>query len=210
MSNWDDKLMPIILKYQNRKHALAYSNLYQLLVMVILSAQDSDKKINTLAPFFFKAFPNMESLSKATKDKIIPYISKVRNYTTKVDWLIEIAKKIKKNNAIPLTMSGLIALKGIHRKSANIILRAANIPAEGIITDLHVIRVANRIGVTSNSNDAIKIEKKLMEHFSKKYWGEIGMALSYLGRETCRPKPKCNECLVKSYCSYYHLNSFKK
>ena len=202
-NNWPKKLEPILTKYKNRKHPLDYHNLYQLLVMVVLSAQDSDANINTIAPELFKVFPNMESLAVSNTEALFPYIAKVKNYNTKASWLIEIAQTIKKDESIPLTMEGLTALKGIGRKSANVILREAKIPAEGIIADLHVIRVAPRIGLITETKDGNKVEKQLMTVLPKAIWGEIGMAISFLGREICRPKPKCEICPINTICEYY-------
>lgn len=202
-SNWETKLEPILEKYKGKKHPLEYQNIYQLLVMVVLSAQDSDANINKIAPAIFDKYPTLNSLSKTDLETFIPYISKVRNFQTKANWLLEIAKTIQEDKNIPLTMSGLTALKGIGRKSANVILRETNQPAEGIIADLHVIRVAPRIGIIKESKDGNKVEKDLMQILPKNIWSEIGMAISFLGRETCRPKPKCEECLIADICNYY-------
>lgn len=202
-SDWEKKLEPILEKYKGKKHPLDYKNTYQLLVMVVLSAQDSDANINTVAPLLFEKYPTLKSLSESDTETFIPYISKVRNYPTKAQWLLEIAKTIKNDEDILLTMQGLNALKGIGRKSANVILRETHKPAEGIIADLHVIRVAPRIGIIKENKDGNKIEKDLMQVLPKSIWSEIGMAISFLGRETCRPKPKCEECLITDSCHYY-------
>jgi len=128
----------------------------------------------------------------------------VRNFNTKASWLLEIAQTLKTDKNIPATMTELTALKGIGRKSANVIMREAKVPAEGIIADLHVIRVAPRIGLTPEYPDGNRIEKELMQVLPKNIWGEIGMAISFLGRETCRPtNPKCEECVMNSVCQYY-------
>ena len=203
--NWETKLKPILKKYKHKKHPLDYQNTYQLLVMVVLSAQDSDANINKIAPALFEKYPTLKSLSKADIDTFISYISKVRNYPTKAQWLLEIAHTIQNHNDIPLTMSGLTALKGIGRKSANVILRETEQPVEGIIADLHVIRVAPRIGIIKESKDGNKVEKDLMQALPKSIWSEIGMAISFLGREICRPKPKCEECLLTEICLYYNI-----
>ena len=172
--------------------------------MVVLSAQDSDANINKIAPSLFKKFPNIETLSKSNIQELIPYVNKIKHFETKSDWLIEISQILKTNDNIPLNMKSLTSLKGIGRKSANVILREFNINPEGIIVDLHVLRVAPRIGLT-NFTDANKIEKQLMTLFEKKIWGDIGMAISFLGREICRPThPKCNECPINMYCNYYN------
>ena len=128
-NDWAEKLAPILKKYKNKKYPLDYHNLYQLLVMVILSSRDTDAKINKIAPDLFEVYPNMESLSVSNVETLISHISKVRNFGTKARWLIEIAQTIKKDENIPLTMSSLTAPKGIGRKSANIIMRGANVPA---------------------------------------------------------------------------------
>jgi endonuclease-3 len=202
-NNWETKLIPILEKYKDRKHPLDYQNLYQLVVMVVLSAQDSDANINKIAPALFEVFPNMESLAVSNVDALIPHISKVRNFGTKANWLIEIAQTIQEDKKIPLTMENLTALKGIGRKSANVIMREAGIAAEGIIADLHVIRVAPRMGLIAESKDGNKVEKQLMQNLPKNIWGEIGMTISFLGREICRPTPKCEECPINEVCVYY-------
>lgn len=202
-NDWETKLAPILEKYKGRKHPLEYQNLYQLLVMVVLSAQDSDANINKIAQALFEIFPNMESLSVSNVDALIPYISKVRNFGTKANWLIEISKTIQKDKNIPLSMDSLTTLKGIGRKSANVIMREAGITAEGIIADLHVIRVSPRIGLIPETQDGNKVEKQLMQILPKSIWGDIGMVISFLGREICRPKPKCEECPINGICEYY-------
>lgn len=202
--NWETRLKPILKQYKGKKHPLDYHNTYQLLVMVVLSAQDSDANINNIAPILFEKYPTLKSLSKTDLETFLPYISKVRNHSTKAQWLLEIAKTIQNDKDIPLTMEGLTTLKGVGRKSANVILRETNQPAEGIIADLHVIRVAPRIGIIKEYKDGNKVEKELMQVLPKKIWSEIGMAISFLGREICRPKPKCEECLLTDICLYYN------
>ena len=201
-NDWEAKLSPILEKYKGKKHPLDYKDLYQLFVMVVLSAQDSDANINKIAPALFEVYPNMESLSLSNHDTLISHISKVRNFGTKANWILEIAQGIKKDENIPLTMEDLTALKGIGRKSANVIMREAKVPVEGIIADLHVIRVAPRIGIIPETKDGIKAEKLLIQVLPKSIWGEIGMAISFLGREICRPQPKCPECPMRKDCQY--------
>ncbi|MCL9807491.1 endonuclease III [Flavobacterium amniphilum] len=201
---WTEKLQPLLDKYEGKKHPLDYHNTYQLLIMVILSAQDSDANINKITPVLFDAFPNMETLSVSNIETLRPYISKVRNFETKANWIIEIAQLLKKDENVPLTMDTLTALKGIGRKSANVIMRESKVEAEGIIADLHVIRVAPRIGLINESKDGNKVEKQLMQVLDKNIWGEIGMSISFLGREICRPtNPKCDICPVNNHCNYY-------
>src|SRR5258705_2411800 len=131
--NWAEAIKPLRKKYKGKKHPLEYKNLYQLLVMVVLSAQDSDRHINQVAPKLFEDFPDMESLSRATPDMLFKHINSVRNFGNKTKWLIAIGQTIKKDKDIPLTMEGLTELPGIGRKSANVIMRESGINAEGII-----------------------------------------------------------------------------
>ena len=201
--NWQKEFQPLIKKYKGKQHPLDYKNTYQLVVMVVLSAQDSDRNINKIAPEFFKVFPDLKSLSTANADMIYPLVSKVRNFRNKTRWLLEIATTIKTDKKIPKTMEELTALPGIGRKSANVIMRESGVQAEGIIVDLHVVRVAPRIGVAAGT-DPKKIEKQLMDVIDQKDWGEVGMAISFLGRETCRPSnPKHGECVMKKVCAFY-------
>lgn len=207
-NNWAEKLQPLIKKYKGKKHPLDYENLYQLMVAVILSAQDSDANINKVAPSFFKQFPNLESLAASTIESVVPFVAKIRNFNTKSSWLVEIAQTLKTDDNIPIRMDELVALKGIGRKSANVIMREMGAPAEGIIADLHVIRVAPRIGLIAEFKDGNKVEKHLMQVLPKEIWGEIGMSISFLGRELCRPtNPKCSECPINKDCLYLHKNN---
>lgn len=202
-TDWNDKLQPLFRKYDGRKHPLEYKNLYQLLVMVVLSARDSDRNINALAPALFAQFPSMEHLAKATAEDLYPYINKVLNFRNKAEWLTKTAKEIQTDENIPLTQDGLTKHSGIGRKSANVIMSQMNAPAEGVIVDLHTLRVAPRLGIAQGTN-AEKIEKQLMEKVDRKDWHILGMALTYLGRETCRPTdPHCSECLMNRVCAFY-------
>jgi len=199
--NWPVAIKPLLKKYKGKKHPLEYRNTYQLVVMVVLSGQDSDKNINALAPKLFESFPDMQALSKATPETLFPLISKVRNFANKTKWLTEMSQNIKKNSNIPLSLEKLVELPGIGRKSACVILREAGKPAEGVIVDLHVVRVAPRLGIASGT-DPKKIEKQIMETLPQSQW-DAGMAMSFHGREICRPQPKCEICFMTGVCAYY-------
>lgn len=202
--NWQKEIQPLIKKYKGKKHPLEFASTYQLVVAVVLSAQDSDRHINKIAPAFFSAFPDMKDLSKAEPAVIHQLIGDVRNFGNKTKWLLAMAQSIKEDKNIPTTLDGLTELSGIGRKSANVILRETGKKAEGIIVDLHVVRVAPRIGIATGT-DPKKIEKQMMEVIDAKDWGEVGMAISFLGREICRPSnPKCSECVMQPVCRYYH------
>ena len=205
--NWLEYLEPLMKQYDKRKHPLDYKSRYQLLVMVILSAQDFDKHINELAPVFFEAYPSMNSLAKATTEDLHRYINTIRNFGNKAGWLVKLAQLVGDDDKIPTTMAELTKLPGIGRKSANVIIRESGSEAEGVIVDLHVVRVAPRIGIASGTQPE-KIEKQIMTLVPREHWNNIGMAISFLGREICRPtNPKCDICIMNKVCYYYNGTS---
>ncbi len=206
-TDWGTALKPLIAQYKNKKHPLDYHNLYQLMVMVVLSAQDSDAHINKLAPALFEKFPNLKTLAKAEKDDLDPFVGKVRGFDKKADWLIGIARELKDDKNIPTNMKDLTALKGVGRKSANVIMREAEVKAQGIMVDLHVLRVVDRLGI-SHAKTGDKMEKDMMAVIPQDLWDEAGMAISFLGRETCRPtNPKHEACVLNKVCEYCKAHS---
>jgi endonuclease-3 len=199
---WNKAFEPLIAQYRGKRHPLEYHNRYQLVVMVVLSARDSDKHINQLAPALFEAFPSMADLARATPESLSPYIYSVTGWDRKVGFLLSLARTVGTDDAIPTTMASLRELSGVGRKSANVILRESGLPAEGIMVDLHVVRVAPRLGIAVGDN-ADKIEKQMMAVLDREAWGEAGMAVSFLGREICRPtRPNCPACVMNPACAF--------
>lgn len=202
--DWNKSVEPLLKKYKGKKHPLDYKNIYQLVVMVVLSAQSSDKLINDISPELFKSFPDFESLGRTDIETLTRYISKVTGFGRKAEWLIKLANEVKHEKNIQPTIEWLTKLPGIGRKSANVIMRESKVKAEGVIVDLHVLRVGVRLGISTSDKDAKKVEKEIMNEISEKNWGEIGMAISFLGREICRPSnPKHDECVMKNCCNYF-------
>ena len=200
-TDWAAAMRPLLEKYTDKPHPLHYRNTYQLIVMVVLSAQSTDDVVNQISPAFFEVYPNMKALSAARPEDLFPLISKVRNFGHKASWLVGIAKQVGSDAQLPLTMDELTALSGIGRKSASVILREAGKPAEGIIVDIHVVRVAPRLGIAKDP-DPKKMEQELMKKLPRDEW-DAGMAMSFLGREICRPQPECERCLMNPVCAYY-------
>ena len=203
--DWNKELLPLFKKYKGKKHPLQYENGYQLIVMIVLSARASDVMVNNLAPELFKRYPTFKHLAKATPEELFPIV-RVPGFRKKAEWIIDIAQTISKLPEIPATMDELTLLKGFGRKSANVYMSQIGLPAEGVIVDLHTLRVAPRLGI-AEGDDPKKMELQLMEKVEKKNWHILGMSLTYLGRETCRPtNPHCEECLMKKVCEYYKTN----
>lgn len=202
--DWNKALKPLFKKYKGLKHPLDFKDMYQLIVMIVLSARASDVLVNNLAPSLFKKYPSFEHLAKAKPEELYPLL-RVPGFRNKAEWIVGIAKSVVKLNYIPETMAELTTLKGFGRKSANVFMSQAGLKAEGVIVDLHTLRVAPRLGI-ADGDDPKKIEQQLMESVPQKDWHILGMSLTYLGRETCRPtNPHCEECLVNSVCHFYNL-----
>jgi endonuclease III len=202
--DWNSCLRPLFKKYEKRKHPLEYKNIYQLIVMVVLSAQTTDILVNKLAPVFFKSYPSLKHLASAKPEDLYSLIKSVRGFRKKADWLVRIAHVLAEQKNIPLTIEKLTELPGIGRKSANVIIREAGGTAQGIIVDLHVLRVVPRIGITQEVKPE-KLEKVLIEVIAQKNWNAAGMSFSYLGRELCRPTdPACTKCVLKKICRYHN------
>lgn len=202
MNNWAEALEPLFKKYGNRSHPLNYANPYQFLVMIILAAQTTDNLINKIAPAFFKVYPSLSDLKKSTPEELYPLLSSVLGFRKKAAWLVEIAKQLEDDSKIPVNIKELTMLPGVGRKTANAVIRERGGKAEGIMVDLHVARVAPRLGIATGDKPD-KIERQLMEALPREKWNETGMVFSFHGREICRPKPKCEECIVNSVCNYY-------
>lgn len=201
--DWNSALQPLFKKYKGRKHPLDYHNLYELIVLVILSSQMTDDRINALAPAFFIRYPTLKQLATVKPEDMYDIIRSVRGSKKKAKWLVNIATTVRDDATLPRTMEGLTSFPGIGRKSANVIIRESGGKAEGIIADLHVLRVVPRLGITKEEKPE-KLEKVLMEIIPQEQWNDAGMSFSFLGRELCRPTdPRCGECLMNSVCEYY-------
>ena len=145
----------------------------------------------------------MKELCRAKPEDLFPYIHGITNFANKAKWIVSLAKIVKDDEHMPSTIEELTKLPAIGRKSANVIISESGGKSEGVIVDLHVLRVAPRLGVAKGSNPE-KIEQQIMEKIPQRYWREAGMGMSFLGREVCRPtNPHCEECVVNGVCEYY-------
>jgi endonuclease-3 len=149
--NYLPQLQLLFKNYGKKKHPLEYANNYQLVVMVVLSAQTTDVLVNKLARVLFKQFPTMKHLAAVHPEELFPFIKSVRGFRKKADWLVRIATVLSEQKKIPLTQKELTELPGIGRKSANVIIRVAGGVPQGIIVDLHVLRVVPRLGISAEN-----------------------------------------------------------
>jgi len=179
-----------------------YTSPYQLLVATILSAQSTDKQVNSVTKELFYKFPDSEAFASASIHDIEKAISKVGLYRNKAKFIHEMSKELieRHNSEIPTSLRELTSLPGIGRKTANVLLNDWFKINEGIAVDTHVKRISFRLGLTSNK-DPTKIEKDLMELIPQEKWGRITHLLISHGRALCIAlNPKCNNCFLLSDC----------
>lgn len=193
--------------FPDPKIELNYENEFQLLIVIILSAQTTDKKVNQVSPILFKKYPTPQALANADLKDLEEILKPLGYYRRKAKLIKECAKAIveKFNGQIPKTLEELISLPGVGRKTASAFLvNAYKIPA--IVVDTHVKRVAKRLKITNQTNPE-KVEKDLAKFFSKENWVYISNALVLFGRYICTAnKPKCKECYVFDICPYEKKN----
>ena len=182
---------------------LAFGNAYELLVATVLSAQSSDARVNAVTPALFKRYPDAHALAKATTDDLEPQIQSTGFFRAKSRTLAALSAALVKEHRgeVPRSMQDLTALPGVGRKTANVVLgHAFGVP--GLPVDLHVLRVANRIGI-AKSEDPVAVETQLTGALPEKRWVTASDTLILHGRRICRPKPLCDQCAVRNDCDYY-------
>jgi endonuclease-3 len=176
--------------YPKAKIALNFSNPWELLVAVILSAQTTDKKVNEITEKLFKKYKTIDDYAKANLKEFENDIKGVNYYKNKAKFILENAKIIKEKfgGKVPKTMEELLQLKGVARKTANIVLSVAYNIYEGIAVDTHVKRLTKLLGLTKETKPE-KIEKDLMAIISKgPEWRDFPLRLIQYGREYCPAK----------------------
>ena len=189
-------------EFPDAKCALEFSNAYELLAATILSAQCTDKRVNMVMPEFRKAFPNPKTLANAEPSDIEDVIKSTGFYRQKAKSLKSMASDImeKFGGKVPGTMAELTTLRGVGRKTANVVLGDAFGKAEGIAVDTHVTRLSGRLGLTKNS-DPPKIEQDLMLLAKPSQWTLTAHVLILHGRAICDArKPNCSHCAVAEWC----------
>ena len=189
-------------EHSDAKIALRYTNSLELLVATILSAQCTDKRVNMVTKILFKKYTEAEDYANADLKELEQDIKSTGFYRNK-------AKNIKKtsqllvdkyHSKVPETMEELLALPGVARKTANIVLTNAFGVVEGVAVDTHVRRLAQRLGLSGN-DDQDKIEKDLMRIVPKDKWMRITDLLIFHGRRVCTAKrPNCAACVLNKFC----------
>ena len=188
--------------YPGAKCSLDFETPFQLLVATILSAQCTDKRVNMVTPSLFASYPTPGALAAAKREELENQIKTTGFFRNKAKSLLGVAGAIdtKHRGEVPATLDELVALPGVGRKTANVILGNAFGKNEGIVVDTHVARVTRRLGLTANT-DPVKIEQDLMPLFPREQWTALAHYLIEHGRQICEARlPKCSRCPLCDLC----------
>ncbi len=190
---------------------LHYSNAYELLVAVILSAQCTDKRVNQVTPALFRRFPDAKAMAQGSVDEIFELIKSCSFPNNKAAHLLGMAQMLtyRFDGKVPDNIEQLQQLPGVGRKTANVILAVIyNKPA--LAVDTHVFRVSARIGLTVNAKRPIDTERQLVENIAPELLPIAHHWLILHGRYVCTArKPKCESCGLSGCCAYFE-NENKK
>ena len=188
---------------------LHYDSPFQLLVAVVLSAQCTDKRVNMVTPALFAAYPDAASMAKASEEEIFHYISSVSYPHNKSHHLVGLARMLRDEygGKVPDDIDELQKLPGVGRKTANVVA-AVVFDQPAMPVDTHVFRVANRIGLTTNSKTPLSTERELVKHIPSELLSKAHHWLILHGRYVCQArKPKCDNCGLAGFCRYHTKNA---
>jgi endonuclease III len=188
--------------YPGAKVALNFSNPLEMLVATILSAQCTDEKVNEVTATLFRKYRTPEDYLKVPEEELKADIKPTGFFNQKAIAIREACRRIVEayDGEVPNTMEDLITLRGVARKTANIVLGNSFGIVEGIAVDTHVKRVANRLGFSERS-DPDKIEQDLMRVIPQERWFDFTYVLIDHGRAICvARRPRCEECPVNHLC----------
>lgn len=202
IGNYLDSLFP------NPKCELIYHNDYELLIAIVLSAQTTDKRVNTVTPVLFHRYPSLYDLKNASIDELENILRPIGSFHIKAKYVKSIATILneKFHDSVPRDRDLLISLPGVGRKTCNVFLSEFYKEA-AIAVDTHVDRVSKRLGIAKVSDDVLLVEEKLMKKFPKEEWGRRHLQLVLFGRYYCKAiKPQCADCLLISLCHEKNKN----
>jgi endonuclease-3 len=189
--------------FPNAHCELTYKTKFQLLIAIILSAQTTDNKVNSITPILFEKYKTIKDLAEANINDVIKILNPLGLANNKAKNIIETAKSLieKYNEEIPSTKEELITLPGVGVKTANVYM-AEGLKIQAFAVDTHVSRVSNRLGISESPNP-IKIEEDLKKFFKDNDWIKLHHQFIFFGRYFCKAKnPECMKCKLKRYCNY--------
>lgn len=190
---------------------LNYNKDYELLLAIVMSAQTTDKRVNSVTEILFKKYDTLEKLSKANLEDIEEIIRPIGTFKKKSIFIKEIAKRLLDDNhtIVPNDRRYLESLPGVGRKTANVFLSVIY-EEPAIAVDTHVERVSKRLGLAKEKDTVIEVEKKLMKKLPKYKWSKTHHQMVHFGRYKCKSmSPICEDCKLKDICKY-QKNKTKK
>lgn len=197
--------------YPEAECSLDHRTPLQLLVSTILSAQCTDARVNKITPALYKRFKNQQDFVDAPIEEVQKYIQSCGFYKNKAKNIVGACKRMleKHGGEVPRTLDELLALPGVGRKTANVILGTAfGVP--GVVVDTHCGRIARRLGFTKNT-DPVKVEHDLMKIWRKEDWSLFSHFMVFHGRAVCDSRsPKCSHCPVREQCPFPESRDGKK
>lgn len=192
--------------HENAVCELNYDTDFHLLVAVILSAQCTDARVNKITPKLFEKYKTPEDMASADIDELKELIKSCGFYNAKANSIISASRDIveKYNSRLPENVDELMKLKGVGRKTANVVYSVA-FKGNAIAVDTHVLRVSYRLGLSSQNKNPLITEKDLNAKFDENLWGKIHHLLIHHGRYICKArKPDCEICELKNQCKYFN------
>ncbi|CDR31305.1 Endonuclease III [Acholeplasma oculi] len=191
--------------FPDAKAELNFTNHFELIVAVVLSAQTTDIAVNKVTKELFKKYPTPNDLMHADIQDVMRLIQSIGLYKTKAKNIIELSRLLVINHqgVVPSERKDLESLPGVGRKTANVVLsNAFGIPA--LAVDTHILRISKRLGLADESDDAYQSEMKLNQLFDQSMWHKLHHQLIFFGRYHCKAqKPNCDVCQMKDVCKYY-------
>ncbi|MFC6724618.1 endonuclease III [Halobium palmae] len=188
--------------YPDSTISLRFSNRLELLVAVMLSAQCTDERVNSVTEELFETYRTPEDYANAPQEELAEAISSITYYNNKAKWIRSACGTIVEEHGgeVPDTMSELTDLTGVGRKTANVVLQHGHDVVEGIVVDTHVQRISRRLGITEEETPE-KIERDLMAVVPEEDWQQYTHLLISHGRATCTAiNPDCADCVLEDVC----------
>jgi len=190
--------------YPDARCELDFTNPFELLVVTVLSAQTTDKRVNAVSPTLFAAYPDAHAMAAADRARLEQIIGPLGFFRAKTDSLLKLSQALveRYDGQVPPRLKDLVELPGVGRKTANVVLgNAFGIP--GITVDTHFGRLARRFGWTTET-DPVKVEHEIGALFPKRDWTMLSHHLIWHGRRVCHAqKPACGACTVARWCPSY-------
>ena len=190
--------------YPDAKCELDFDNAFELLVVTVLSAQTTDRRVNAVRPTLFAAYPDATAMAAADRGKLEQIIQPTGFFRAKSESLLKLSQALveRYDGQVPATLEDLVTLPGVGRKTANVVLgNGFGIP--GITVDTHVGRLSRRFGWTEEQ-DPVRVEHEIGALFPKKDWTDLCQRVIWHGRRVCHARrPACGACTIARWCPSY-------